>query len=188
MSKWQRDENCCSQSVWSRQLCAEGPCEGHWSLFSGPLSTPTGWLWSALGVEKRRVDQENGAIRTPLQTRVPNSPLMHQAHQNFRKFAARKTETLSDVGVRPPTHLCSRGTLPTHCCWPAQGTRTWIPASQPGRTSCSVGSCAAEGSAGWPARRRHAEGWLSGAVHARSFKEKRKNMLKVLNNDFSNCL
>lgn len=106
----------------------------------------------------------------------------------FSNFAARKPETPSDVGVRPPTHLCSRGTLPTHCCWPAQGTRTWTPASQPGRTSCSVGSCAAEGSVGWPARRRHAEGWLSGAVHARSFKKKRKNMLKVLNNDFSNCL
>lgn len=112
----------------------------------------------------------------------PPSPLENQSakcvslHPIFRKFAPSKPETPSGLGVGPPAHLCSRGTSPTHCCWPAQGTRTWTPASQPGRTSCSVGSSAAGGSAGWPARLGHAEGWLSGAEHVRSFKRERKKV------------
>lgn len=47
-----------------------------------------------------------------------------------------------------PAYLCNRGTWPTHCCWLAQGTQTWIPASQPGHTSCSAGNSEAGGSKG----------------------------------------
>lgn len=89
----------------------------------------------------------------------------------------------SDSRVGPIAHLCSTGTWPTRCCWPARGTRTWTPASQPGHTSYSVGSSAAGGSAGWPVHQRHAEGWLSGAERARSFKKGRTEISKASNNN-----
>lgn len=92
------------------------------------------------------------------------------------------------AGATGPAHLCSRGTLPTRCCWPARGTRTWTPASRPGRTSCSASSSAAGGSATWPAHPRRAAGWLSGAVHARSFVKEGHKRSRASNNNSSNCL
>ena len=113
--------------------------------------------------------------------------LMHQGHHFLSKFAPREPETPSGWGAGP-AHLYSRGTLPTHCCWPARGTQTWTPASRPGRTSCSVGSSAAGGSAVWPARPRRAAGWRSGAERARSFKKERNGRLKPSHNNSSSCL
>lgn len=104
------------------------------------------------------------------------------------KFAPGRPETPLICGLGPSAHLYSRGTWPTHCCWPALGTRTWTPVSQPGRTSCSVGNSAAGGSAAWPAHLRHAEASLSGAEHARSFKKERRKISKTSNHNSLNCL
>lgn len=121
----------------------------------------------------------------PGQARGPNGPLMHHPLENLHQAGLRH---LLMCGLGPSAHLYSRGTWPTHCCWPALGTRTWTPVSQPGRTSCSVGNSAAGGSAGWPAHLRHAEASLSGAEHARSFKKERRKILKASNHNSLNCL
>lgn len=131
------------------------------------------------GCEKRRVDQDKSII----QTLVPHKPehLLGITGTTFLANLCRVSLRHLPAGAGP-AHLCSRGTLPTHCCWPAQETQTWTPASRPGRTGCSAGSSAAGGSAAWPARLCRAAGWRSGAERARSCKKER-NEVRASNNN-----
>ena len=122
------------------------------------------------GCEKRRADQDESII----QALVPHKPerLLGPTGTTFLANLCRVSLRALPAGAGP-AHLCSRGTLPTHCCWPAQGTQTWTPASRPGRTDCSAGSSAAGGSAAWPARPCRAAVWQSGAERVGSFQEER---------------